>query len=215
MATVKNPLQSEAAIGSVGGVTYGVHKQTNVARSRSTPANPQSARQLAIRAIQTTVSRAWAGLDAGERTSWDDYAAAHPVTDKFGLPQTLSGFNWFCGFTAILLDMGFAQVDSAPSTPAPGAVAGLNGTGGAGQISVAFTAHGGTATQIDIWGIGPHSAGRAVKLANAVHKAYGPGETTPLVVSGLAAGLWTIWARFADEATGQVGPWATDTATVT
>ena len=214
MATVKNPLQSESAIGSLGGITFGVHKMTNVARSRSNPTNPRSARQLVVRADQTTAARAWSGLTQGQRESWNTYAAAHPRTDKFGLPQAASGFSYYCAMATMLLDTGQAAQASAPSTAAPSAVANLALTGGSGQISVAFTAHGGTATQLDIWGLGPHSAGRVAKLANARHKTYSQAETTPKVVTGLAAGLWTLWVRFVDEATGQVGPWSSADATV-
>jgi hypothetical protein len=137
------------------------------------------------------------------------------MTDKFGKTQYHSGFNFFCALTTMLLDMSKAQVDSAPSTAAPGAMAAVVGTPGAGQISAAFTAAGGTATTNDLWGVGPHSAGRAVTLAQAKHLSYGPAETSPMVKTGLAAGLWTFWIRHVDEATGQVGPFTQFSATLT
>lgn len=214
MATVQSPLQSAAAKGSVGEVTYSVYRSTNVARKRSYPSQPRTIRQLQIRAFLTTSSRAWAALTANQRDAWGVYAMLHPSPDKFGNSRTVSGFDWYCATALLLLDLGKAVAGAPPIINPPGAVAALVLTPAAGAISFAFTAHAGTDTSIDIWLKGPHSVGRLPDLASAKHQTYAPGETTPKVVSGLAVGYYTAWVRFIDETTGLAGPWTKATATV-
>jgi hypothetical protein len=214
LAKVRNPLQSSAAVGSVGGVVYSIHKSTNVARERVAPSNPQSARQLLVRAQHATSAQSWAGLSSGERAGWNVYAAAHPGTDPFGNPQPISGFNWYCACSDMLADIGLGLVHTAPAAAAPPSVAAFVPTGGAGQISCAFTA-GAASLKINFWVYGPHSVGRTPKLENAKHNKYAAGETSPNVISGLSAGFYTVWARFVSETDGQVSPFVKATATVT
>lgn len=215
MATVLDPLHSVEAVGSFNVQTFSKHKGQAVVRTRTAPGNPQSARQLLIRGYQTAASRAWAGLSDANRANWADYALAHPVTNRLGQSQLISGFNWYCGLAVILKDLGKTVPATPPAVVGPPVVTALVATPGAGSISFAFTAEGGTATSIDIWLVGPHSAGRSPLLANASHSAYGPAETTPKVVSGLSAGLHTCFVRLLSETDGQQGPWTRTTALVT
>jgi len=214
MATVSSPLHSEAAIGSLGDVTFSRHKGTNVARRRPMPTNPQTLRQLAVRAQHTTTARAWAGLDQAERNAWDAWAADHSRTDAFGNVQQSTGFSWFCGLTDRLLDMTLTQVDTPPAVAGPASPAAVVATGGNDQISIAFTPAAAT-TKLDVWLYGPHSTGRKPKLAQATHNAYSAGETSPKVIANLTAGYFTLWVRIISETDGQASPFVKVTATVT
>jgi hypothetical protein len=214
MATAKMPFGAEAAKGSVGQTTATVYRGTNVLKRRPYPSNPKSARQLAVRAFQTTVSRAWAALTDANRLSWETFASLHQVPDKFGTMVTRSGFNLYCGFGALLLDMGKALVATAPVAIGPIPLAGLAPTPGSGQCSFAWTARGGTADTVDIWDSGVHTAGRTPSINNAKHIAFKPGETTPGVVTGLAPGLHTFWLRVISESDGQSSPFVQCTATI-
>lgn len=214
MAVVQSPLHSEKAIGSLESICFSIHKGTQCARLRSQPTNPQSTRQLAVRANLATQSRDWATLDQAERDAWGVYAAAHPGTDAFGNPQTLSGFSWFIALSTMMLDIGVAVVDTPPTVAAPASPAAVVATPGAGTVSIAFTA-GAATTKINLWLYGPHSVGRLPKLAQAVHNVYGPGETTPLVIADLAAGYYTAWIRFVSETDGQTSTFVKFTFTVT
>jgi hypothetical protein len=168
-----------------------------------------------MRAFCTTIARRWAILTAPQREGWIAYATAHPDTDWTGSPKRATGLNWFVRCSTRLLDMAKAVVDTAPVVAAPANVAALVATGGSGQISCAFTPAGGTDTTIDLWTHGPKSAGVISSIIKAKHRIYGPGETSPLVIPTLPAGLYTVYARMVSEVNGLSSAWVSATATVT
>lgn len=214
MAKVIAPLMSASARGKVGGIIFNVWRGISTVKIFKSPANPQSERQLAMRAILKTLSQAWAALTDGQRTGWNDWADAHPVSDWTGTPIRMTGENAFIKCNSLRLDQGSAQVATAPTASAPASVAGLVLTPGSGQISVAHTSPGGTATAIDIWLDGPLSAGRQPDLTRATHQSYSPAETSPTVVSGLTAGIYDLYARHVSETDGQASGFVTDRCTV-
>ncbi len=214
MAKVLNPLMSTSARGKVGGLIFNVWRGINTVKGFKSPAQPRSSRQLAVRAILSTLSRAWASLTAAQRDDWATWASTHTVTDWTGQAVRMTGENAFVKCNSLLLDMSKAQVSSPPAVAAPTSLANLVLTGGAGQISAAFTARTGTAETVDFWVYGPHSAGQNPTIVKASHQAYAPGETTPFVLSGLSPGLYTVWARVVSETDGQVSPFVAATATV-
>lgn len=95
MAKVTSPLLSLGASGTIGDtITFGRWKGLNTARQRVVPANPQSAGQVAQRAIMTAVVAFWRGFLTGTqgKTAWNRDAS------NSGLPQ--SGFNAFASAAA-------------------------------------------------------------------------------------------------------------------
>jgi hypothetical protein len=215
MAKVTMPLMSAEARGKVGGIVYNSYRGKSTVKVKKSPSQPRTARQLTIRAFATTLSRAWGSLTQLQRDGWTAYATAHPFTDWTNSPKRLTGLNFYLALGARLMDMGKAVVATAPVTLAPANVANLVATGGAGQISFAFTAYAGTATTLDIWLQGPKSAGSVGTLVKAKHKGYAPGETTPYVATALTPGLYACWARAIDEVTGLASAFIETTATVT
>jgi hypothetical protein len=59
------------------------------------------------------------------------------------------------------------------------------------------------------------SLGRLGKIERAKHKVYAPGETSPLVITGLVPGYYTAFARMVSETDGQVSAWTSCVFTVT
>jgi hypothetical protein len=127
----------------------------------------------------------------------------------------MTGANAYSSLSSRMIDLAFTPVATPPLVNAPTEVLLPVATGGAGQISLAFTAYAGTATQVDCWLYGPHSAGVNPTIVRAKHKAYGPAETTPLLMTGLIAGVYTWWIRHISETDGQASTWVTGTVTVT
>lgn len=94
MATTKGPLFSLDATGTVGGAIVFSHwKGRNVVRRHAVPANPKSGGQLGVRAMMKFLSQQWAGLTAGEQTTWDDPAAA-PNISPFNAYVSTSMKRW-------------------------------------------------------------------------------------------------------------------------
>ena len=215
MAKLVGPLHSTEARGGVGALIYNTWRGVRTVKKFTSPVQPRTSRQLAIRAHMISCARAWATLTSVVRAAWTTWATDHPVIDWTGSSIRITGANAYSKLTTRMIDMGFAAAASAPTVNAPTEVLLPVATGGAGQISLAFTAYAGTATQVDCWLYGPHSAGISPTIRKAKHKSYGPAETTPLLLTGLAPGLWSWWVRHVSETDGQASTWVTGSATVT
>ena len=86
MATVKGPLFSLDASGSIGGsVVFAKWKGRNYVRRHAVPANPNSALQVGTRAMLRFLSQEWSGLGAVPKATWDTPAE----------PDNISPFNAF------------------------------------------------------------------------------------------------------------------------
>lgn len=215
MAKLLDPLRSSEARGKVGGTIYNTCRGIKYAKVFTSPKNPKSPRQLLMRGFLTTCSRAWGGLTGTNRTGWADWAFLRPIPDWTGNSIILSGFNAYVALTTRLLDMGKPAVATAPTAEGPATPAAVVATPGAGQISFALTPYGGTATTVDVWLQGPMNVGRMGSIRHAAHKAYGPGETSPFVVTAITPGYYTWWMRALSETDGQASSWVTGTCTVT
>jgi hypothetical protein len=203
MAKVTGPLQSNEARGGIGCLVFNTWRGLSTVKMMKSPAQPRTARQLAVRAFLTTCSRAWASLTAGNRAGWTAWANAHTETDWTGQPKRMTGADAYTRHASRLLDQGKTVVADAPTAAAPVSPPAVVVTPGAGQMSIAFTAYGSTATSVDAWLDGPFSKGRLANIRRAKHKVYAPGETTPLVITGLAAGHWALFIRGISETDGQ------------
>lgn len=112
----RGPMGGGAASGKVGALVASHTKSTQYLRARTTPTNPNSVFQQAVRAAVKTLSSLWAALTAGQRSAWDTYAANVSVTNKLGDSANLSGINWFVGNNTIRQQAGFDIIDAGPQT---------------------------------------------------------------------------------------------------
>jgi hypothetical protein len=215
MAKVKMPLFSTEARGKVAGLVFNSWRGLNYVKSSISPAQPRTSRQLQIRAWAVQLVRAWAAVSAVNQQTWRDYATAHQSPDWSGSPVRTTGLNWYLKCNMRLLDQGKATIATAPIVAAPGSVAALVLTPGAGTISCAFTAFGGTDTSVDWWLVLGKGLGILPKLTMAKHRAFSPGETSPYVISALAPGNVTVFARSVSETTGLASAWVSASAVVT
>lgn len=215
MAKLIGPLHSTEARGSIGALIYNTWRGLRTVKRFTSPSQPRTARQLSIRSLMVTCVRAWALLEVAERAAWNLWAANHPQVDWTGVAKRLTGANCYAGLSVRLLDMGKAVKDTPPAVGAPGGIEDIVATPGSGQVSIAFTAHGGTNHTIDAWLTGVMSPGAIGKIEQARHKVYAPAETTPLVITTLAPGYYTAFLRCVSEDDGQVSAWEAVTFTVT
>ncbi len=101
--------------GSVGGVVFSRNRSGAIARQRTTPINPKTALQSAIRAILSFVSQLWrTGTTAAQKTDWATYAANVPAKNKLGEVIRLSGFNQFVKSNTVLKAAGIPEIAAAP-----------------------------------------------------------------------------------------------------
>lgn len=106
-----------AASGSVGGTTYTRNRFGMVMRVRSIPVNPNTSAQQEQRAAFSAASAGWRGLDAGQRATWNVYAAATPVKNSLGDTVYLTGAQHYVATNSFRDRVGLATLTTAPSTP--------------------------------------------------------------------------------------------------
>lgn len=104
-----------AASGSIGGMTAAHNKGGMYLRSRSTPINPNTPFQQAMRANLGSLATEWNDtLTDAQRSAWEDYASNVPIVDTLGEPRPITGLNWYVAINTIRLQ---AALDSLPDAP--------------------------------------------------------------------------------------------------
>ena len=132
MATVKGPLFSLDASGSIGGsVVYSKWKGRNYVRRHAIPSNPKSGGQLSVRAMMRFLSQYWATLTSGEQADWATRAA---VTN-------ISPFNAYIQYNMDRWGREEypSQQDPAAETGTPGTLTTESATAGVRSITIADT----------------------------------------------------------------------------
>lgn len=204
---VRGPLHSIDVRGRFAlGPVFSIWRGLNYARLFVVPTNPRSIRQLAIRALLTSSSRAWAALTTGQRTGWETYADGLTRKNVFGQEIKTSGINEFCALYVLASDTGGVPVDDAPVTDAPLLVTGVAVAEGAlsGEIDVTWSA--GQGGFVDVWITPVLSPGAKAQESAYSHQSYTADVTATVTISGLVpGGKYGVRARQV-FANGQVGP---------
>jgi len=102
--------------GSMAGNVFSRNRSGAYIRARTTPTNPNSVGQQAVRSCLSALTVRWSQtLTAAQRTAWNLYAASVAMTNKLGETMFLSGFNHYIRSNAILLRNGETPVDAGPT----------------------------------------------------------------------------------------------------
>lgn len=128
------PLIAEAR-GKQGGSVFSRNSYGAYIRAKTSPVQPRTTAQMAIRAGFTTVSQAWRDvLVATERSAWDDYAKQTPLSDRFGNKILLTGATMFVRYNSTLVGILATVLKVAPTLPGEADMprATLTGTAAAG-----------------------------------------------------------------------------------
>lgn len=81
MVTLKGPLMSFDASGSLGGsITFSKWKGRNYARKLSIPANPKTGLQVGMRSSMRYITQDFKNLTTAQKAAWDTLAAVKNVT---------------------------------------------------------------------------------------------------------------------------------------
>jgi len=84
------------ARGSIAGNTYSRNHYGAFVRARVSPVNPNTARQVAVRAAIAFLSAYWANtLTLAQRTAWNLYGSSVAMLDSLGATIYLTGYNHF------------------------------------------------------------------------------------------------------------------------
>lgn len=103
--------------GSIGGQVHSRNSSGNYIRARTTPVNPQTPRQNAIRVAIQSLAQRWSNVvTQAQRDAWEVYAASIVRTNKLGAQIKLSGFNHYIRSNAGRLQLALTVLDAAPTT---------------------------------------------------------------------------------------------------
>lgn len=103
------------ARGSIAGTTYSRNHYGPYIRARTTPTNPKTARQVAVRSAVAFLSDMWGNtLTALQRASWDLYGSNVAMTDKLGATMYLTGYNHFIRSNLLIKLAGHVIVVAGP-----------------------------------------------------------------------------------------------------
>lgn len=104
--------------GKLGGIVFSRNRYGLYVRTKSSPVNPNSDRQNAIRSRFGAISAHWRDtLTAAQREGWNDYADETKRADVHGNLQSLAGNAMYCRFNVPWTDIGETRVDAPPVTP--------------------------------------------------------------------------------------------------
>jgi len=106
------------ARGKVAGTVYSRNRYCNYIRNKTTPVNPSTPAQVAMRAAFTQASQRWRDvLTAAQREAWIDYGMMTPLTDQLGNKQPMAGNAMYCRYNAPVIRRTGVAVDDGPTTP--------------------------------------------------------------------------------------------------
>lgn len=84
MAKIKFGMMMTDARGKLGGQVFSKNRGGAYVRTKVTPSNPQTADQVAQRALLSSASQSWRGLTEAERESWNGAVSNYSSTNVFG-----------------------------------------------------------------------------------------------------------------------------------
>ena len=109
--------------GKVAGQVFQRGSTGFVLRNKNSRKGSDSLIRSASARLLTRVSSSWRDLTDEERTQWSGGAVNWPFVDKFGVPYTGSGYQYYMAFNRNRLQIGLAMV-TAPVSPVSGNIAG-------------------------------------------------------------------------------------------
>lgn len=204
MAKVVGPLHASEARGKMGGLVYNSWRGFATVKAKHAPAQPQSTKQLLVRAICVVSARAWALLST--QALWNAYAQTHTLVDWTNSPKRLTGANWYVMLSTRLLKRAIAVVTTPPIVAAPAALTTLTATDAGDHIEVDWTPLLSATNNVEIWIDCPHTAGRSGSLPRALYNMDGVGTVGAANTGPCPVGRYTIYARVISITDGQVSP---------
>jgi len=101
--------------GSIAGDTHARNRYGNYIRARTKPINPNTERQVEVRAALALLVERWSEvLTANQRAAWNLYASNVSMQNKLGETINLSGFNHYIRSNSILIPWSVPPIDDGP-----------------------------------------------------------------------------------------------------
>ena len=118
MALVKWSALVAEVRGKINGTVFARNHYSAYARNKVTPLNPQTPRQLFVRAMFAQLSSSWRGLTQEERNAWNRAVYDFLKTNIFGDTIKPTGLNLFIRININLQNIG-QPIVKFPPVPVP------------------------------------------------------------------------------------------------
>lgn len=129
-----------AASGAAGALVASHNHGGQYVRARTTPTNPRSAQQQAVRDAVSTLSAQWASvLTQDQRDSWGVYSRNVTRVNRIGDSILISGIAWYVANNVPRVQSGLAIIRDAPTQydrGNPGGINNFNMTAGSDTVVV-------------------------------------------------------------------------------
>jgi hypothetical protein len=151
-----------AGSGKIGGHVASKNRAGSYLRTKVTPANAQTAFQVAVRGRFTTLAQAWRGLTQAQRDAWNAAVGAFARTDVFGDLRSPSGINLYQRLNNVLVNIGQAPltVPPLPSEVEAVVLSAFTFAVGVPAMSAVFNGPVPADTSVIIMATAPQSAGK-------------------------------------------------------
>ncbi len=119
MALVKFGAGVSEMRGKEGGVIYSRNAYGSYMKAKVTPVNPSTAKQQIQRGLMGNLAQAWAGLTAGQKTSWENLGAQVTRVNVFGDTTYYTGFSLYMRLNRNIELVGGSAIGDAPTLDIP------------------------------------------------------------------------------------------------
>lgn len=101
--------------GKVNGTVFSKNAVCAYARTKVSPANPQSPDQSIVRQRLASLSAQWRGLTQSQRNSWIEGSVNFPRTNQFGQTYYLTGQQLYIALNTNILTVQGAEIVNCPA----------------------------------------------------------------------------------------------------
>lgn len=108
--------------GTLQGNTFSANTNGPFVRGWSRPRNPRTYAQTVDRYYYQQWPAAWRAISSTQKSDWNTYAAAHPLTNALGEEYYRSGYQWFTSCNQNLITCAGSPVSDAPVGEQPTAI---------------------------------------------------------------------------------------------
>ena len=174
--------------GKLGGHVFAKNRGGAYMRTKSTPTNPQTSYQMAVRALFAYISGLWSALTDAQRESFRSKVEGFATTNIFGDVKNPSGKTLHQKLNQNLLNSGQTKVDNCPD-PADVPFAGLVSVAGAETVQALSATLSGITTGSKLIFYATPSLSQGTKFVKNQLRQIG-------VVAGATAGAVNILALY-------------------
>lgn len=162
MAKVNFGALANDARGSLAGQVFSRNRGGAYTRTKVSPVQPSTPRQLAQRAIFANNSQQWRNLSPANQAAWIAWANSHTVVDVFGNALKLSGIAAFQKVNATIVTQGLPQISVPPPDPTdvPPAATAVTVTAATNTITITLASDPTDGQNYQIWCTAGLSPGR-------------------------------------------------------